>query len=82
MTAYLKIENPGVPPAEAFTLLGASTKRGNDNAATIGKFGSGNKHGVAVLLRNKLPPTVFAGNLKMEFGTRPQGMILELRSFI
>lgn len=70
MTAFLKIENPGVAPAEAFTLLGASTKRGS-GSRTIGKFGSGNKHGVAVMLRNKLAPVVFAGNLKMEFGTRP-----------
>lgn len=71
-TAFLKIENPGVAPAEAFTLLGASTKRDSDNSRNIGKFGSGNKHGVAVLLRNALPPIVFAGNLKMEFGTREQ----------
>ena len=72
MAAYLKIENPGVAPAEAFTLLGASTKRGSENTQTIGKFGTGNKHGVAVLLRQGMSPTVFAGNLKMEFGTRVQ----------
>ena len=71
MAAFLKIENPGVAPAEAFTLLGASTKRGGDER-TIGQFGSGNKHGVAVLLRNDMAPIVFAGNLKMEFSTRPQ----------
>lgn len=80
MVAYLKIENPGVAPAEAFTLLGASTKRGSDNSATIGKFGTGNKHGVAVLLRNGLSPTVFAGNLKMEFGTRVQNVNDGLRT--
>lgn len=74
MAAYLMIENPGVAPVEAFTLLGASTKRGNGNTGTIGKFGSGNKHGLAVLLRHDLSPTVFAGNLKLEFGTRPQVM--------
>ena len=73
MTAYLKIENPGIAPPEAFTLLGATTKRGAVQR-TIGMFRSGNKHGVAVLLRNDLPPQVFSGNLKMEFGTRPQGM--------
>lgn len=72
MVAYLMIQNPGVAPEEAFTLLGASTKRGSDNAATIGKFGTGNKHGVAVLLRNDLNPVVFAGNLKLEFTTRQQ----------
>jgi hypothetical protein len=72
MPAYLMIQNPGIAPAEAFTLLGASTKRGSNNSATIGKFGTGNKHGVAVLLRNQLNPVVFAGNLKLEFGTRQQ----------
>jgi hypothetical protein len=74
MTAYLMIENPGVAAPEAFTLLGASTKRNSENSNTIGKFGSGNKHGVAVLLRHKLNPIVFASNLKLEFGTRTQKM--------
>lgn len=73
MTTYLKIENPGVAPAEAFTLLGASTKR-NASSNVIGMFGSGNKHGVSVLLRHGLGPTIFAGNLRMEFGTRKQEM--------
>ena len=72
--AYLKIENPGVAPEESFTLLGASTKRRGDNGAIIGTYGSGSKNGVAVCLRNNLPPTVFAGNLKLEFGTRKQGV--------
>lgn len=69
MAAFLKIENPGTAPAEAFTLLGASTKRGGGKY--IGTFGSGNKHGVAVLLRNDLAPTVFASNLRMDFSTKP-----------
>ena len=69
MAAFLMIENPGTAPAEAFTLLGATTKR--DNSKYIGTFGSGNKHGVAVLLRHRISPQIFAGNLKMEFTTRP-----------
>jgi hypothetical protein len=73
-TAYLKIENPGTAPAEAFTLLGASTKRESTNSGTIGKFGTGNKHGVAVLLRAGLEPQIFCGNLKLGFTTRPQQM--------
>jgi len=72
MSAYLKIENPGVAPEESFTVLGASTKRGSNNDAVIGKFGTGNKQGVAVLLRNSINPVIFAGNLRMEFGTRTQ----------
>lgn len=77
-TTYLMIQNPGVAPPESFTLLGASTKRADANA--IGKFGSGNKHGVAVLLRNNLQPIVFAGNLKLEFGTRKQEVNTGLNS--
>lgn len=72
MAAFLKIANPGVAPAAAFTLLGASSKRGSESGATIGKFGTGNKHGVAVMLRAGLKPVVFAGQLKMEFDTRQE----------
>lgn len=70
--AYLKIENPGVAPTEAFTLLGASTKTSFNHPNLIGKFGSGAKHAIAVLLRWKLPPIVFCDMLRMDFGTRPQ----------
>lgn len=70
MAAFLKIENPGTAPSEAFTLLGASTKRGG-GSKYIGTFGSGNKHGVAVLLRKGLSPVVFSSNLRMEFSTAP-----------
>lgn len=74
MVAYLKIENPGIAPEEAFTLLGASTKRDSTNAGMIGKFGTGNKQALAVLLRNKISPIIFAGSLRLEFGTRVQGV--------
>jgi hypothetical protein len=70
MESYLKIENPGVAFSEAFTLLGASTKRGSDNGSTIGKFGTGNKHGISLLLRKELNPIIFAGSLRMDFTTR------------
>jgi hypothetical protein len=72
MPAYLKIENVGVCPPEGFTVLGVSLADTSQNQGVIGQFGSGNKHAVAVLLRNELSPVVFAGNLKLEFGTRPQ----------
>lgn len=42
MKRFLMIQNPGVAMEEAFYLQGASTKRGGDNAAVIGKFGTGN----------------------------------------
>lgn len=72
MAAYLKIENVGVAPEEGFTVFGVSLADTSNNSGVIGQFGSGNKHGVAVLLRNELSPVVFAGTLKLEFGTRPQ----------
>ena len=72
MTAYLKIENVGVCPPEGFTVLGVSLADTSTNEGVIGTFGSGSKHGVAVCLRNEIPPIVFSGTLKMEFSTRPQ----------
>jgi hypothetical protein len=70
--AYLKIENIGVCPPEGFTVLGVSLADTSGHEGVIGQFGSGNKHAVAVLLRNGLSPVVFAGTLKLEFSTRPQ----------
>ena len=72
MPAFLKIENIGICPPEGFTVLGVSLADTSSNSGVIGQFGSGNKHGIAVLLRNELSPVVFAGNLKLEFGIRPQ----------
>ena len=53
-------------------MLGVSLADTSTHEGVIGTFGSGSKHGVAVLLRNDLAPIVFAGTLKMEFSTRPQ----------
>lgn len=69
MVAFLKIENPGAAPVEAFTLMGASTSRDADNA--IGKFGTGNKHGVVTCLRHGLSPVIYPGNDRLEFSVRP-----------
>lgn len=68
---YLKIENTGESDPQAFTLLGASTKRGSDTA--IGQFGSGTKFGLAVLLRNNVYPTIYCGTTRLEFGLREPG---------
>jgi hypothetical protein len=72
MPAYLKIENPGVCPAVGFTLLGASMKGDHSAPGTIGKFGSGNKHSTATLLRANVRPVIFCGQLKLEFFTREE----------
>ena len=71
MPVYLKIENIGVCPPEGFTVLGVSLADKSSHQGVIGQFGSGNKHGVAVLLRHGLSPVVFAGTLRLEFGTSP-----------
>lgn len=75
---FLMIQNPGVAPIEAFTLLGVSTTAydaldpgpDNDFDILIGQFGSGNKHAVNLLLRNNIPPVVFCGKLRLEFYTK------------
>lgn len=72
MTAYLKIENPGVVPADAITTLGVSMADTSSNTGMIGQFGSGSKHSIALLLRYELQPVVFAGTLRLEFSTRSQ----------
>ena len=72
MGVFLKIENIGVCPPEGFTVLGVSLADKSSHQGVIGQFGSGNKHGVAVLLRHGLSPVVFAGTLRLEFSTRPQ----------
>lgn len=77
--SFLMIENPGIADPQAFTILGATTKRDSENSHTIGVFGSGNKHSVATCLRHHLTPTVFCGNLRLEFGTRP--MMMDDKSF-
>jgi hypothetical protein len=80
MTQYLRIQNPGVAPSEAFTVFGLCMKKYSDNPRMIGMFGSGSKHGVAVCLRHRVSPIIFAGNLKMEFSTRQQKVSNGLRS--
>ena len=64
---YLKITNKGLIDIEAFTMIGASTKR-NDNSK-IGMFGSGNKYAIAYLLRNNFEVIVYSGLNKIEFKT-------------
>jgi hypothetical protein len=69
---YLMIENPGVAPIEGYTLFGGTTKREATDRRIIGTFGSGNKHGIAVALRQNVPPVIFCGTQKMSFFTQPK----------
>ncbi len=66
--SYLLIQNPGISPPACYTLLGLSTSR--DVAGTIGQFGSGAKHAINVLLRNKLQIIIYCGTEKLVFTTR------------
>ena len=51
---FLLIENQGEAPIEAFTMLGDSGTRHRADAGLIGQFGSGNKHGINLLLRKNI----------------------------
>lgn len=62
----LLIQNEGVAPIEAYTLLGYSTARGTD---AIGQFGTGAKHGICVLLRAGINVRVYCGTDKLVFST-------------
>lgn len=69
---YLLIQNLGVAPIEAFTVLGVSTARGNTEK--IGMFGSGGKHSINVLLRYGLNPVIFLGEDELKFFSKPDFM--------
>lgn len=64
---YLMIQNDKVANLEALTVLGLSTSKGSDK---IGQFGSGQTHGVNLLLRNKLTPTIYLGDKELKFFTK------------
>lgn len=57
--SFIKIRNAGLIEKEAFTLIGASSKR--DDESKIGFFGSGLKYSLAVLLRNNIGFRIFSG---------------------
>jgi len=65
---YLKISNNGEIEVEAFSLIGASSKRGDSEK--IGMFGSGNKYAIAYLLRNNYKIHINSGCEKIEFTTK------------
>lgn len=64
---YLKISNTGLLDVEALSLLGASTKRGDNSK--IGQFGSGNKYAIAYLLRNNYDVKIFSGTTEIKIDT-------------
>ncbi len=67
---YLKISNQTEIDENAFTLLGACTKR--DDSNKIGYFGSGLKYAIAVLLRENIEFKVFSGEKEIVIGLESQ----------
>lgn len=68
MKKYLRIKSAGLIDPMAFSLIGASTKRGDESK--IGYFGSGLKYAIASLLRNNIGFRVFAGKKELVFTTK------------
>lgn len=66
----LRIASRGVAAVESFTVLGASSSRGNSDK--IGQFGSGAKHAILCALRERLDVTIYCGNTKIVPFTQPQ----------
>ena len=67
---YLKIKNTGIIEPQALSLVGASTKRGDDSF--IGQFGSGNKYALAYLIRNDYELRIFSGMNEIEIETKTE----------
>lgn len=72
MSAYLIIENIGVCPPKPLPFSASALLTPSTNTGVIGQLGAGNKHGVAVCLRNEITPVVFCGTLKFEFFNKPR----------
>jgi hypothetical protein len=68
--SYLMIESVGVADKESFTMLGASTARGQ--ADKIGMFGSGATHATLCCLRHGLDVYIFSDNQRLLFYTELQ----------
>lgn len=67
MKNYLKIQSLGEIETEAFTLIGASSKR--NDSSKIGYFGSGLKYSISALLRNNIEFKIFQGEKEIKFET-------------
>lgn len=76
MKNYLEIKSFGEIDIQAFTLIGASIKRGN--SAMIGMYGSGNKYSIATLLNQNIDFKVFSGEDEIKFTTKEQKIIWQI----
>lgn len=60
---YIIIQNKGELPLWGMRLLGLSNK----SEQQIGRFGTGLKESIAMLVRKGIPPIIFSGETKIEF---------------
>jgi len=67
---FIQFTNEGQLDPRAISLLGASTKRGDD--ATIGMFGSGFTYSIAYLLRNNIDFYIFSGEKEIRVSTKKE----------
>lgn len=65
---YLLISNKGLLETDALSLLGASTKRFDNDK--IGQFGSGNKYALSYFLRNNISVRIFSGINEVNIGIK------------
>lgn len=68
MGKYICISSNGEMEEGALTLIGASSKRDNNNK--IGYFGSGNKYAIASMIRNKVDFKIFSGKNELKVTTK------------
>jgi hypothetical protein len=64
---YVVVSNKGLIQEYDLTLLGSSTKRGDDSK--IGMFGSGWKYALSYLMRNKIDIRIFSGTKEIKIDT-------------
>lgn len=64
MSKYILFENKGVIDINSLILMGASSKRDDDNK--FGFWGSGNKYAIAFLLKHNIDFKIFAGKKEVQ----------------
>lgn len=70
MRKYINIKNYTEIESQAFTMIGASTKRDDDSK--IGFFGSGLKYSIAVLLNHGIDFKVYSGLKRIDIRTEKE----------